>query len=88
MAREKPTCATCAYHEPGRVGAKGECRRHAPILWGSVSYWPKVEDDDWCGEHNQIAAMRDGGKGNMIARRNYGGQPDQQETGGAVGAPA
>jgi hypothetical protein len=72
----QPTCGDCAYHEPTKhQGERGECRRHAPILWGSVAYWPKVAAEDWCGDHNQTEALRSGGKGHMIARRHHGGKP-------------
>jgi hypothetical protein len=72
-----PTCGNCAYYQPPpHAGMKGECRRHAPILYGAVSYCPRVEADTWCGEHHQIEALRTpGSKGHMIARRHHGGKP-------------
>jgi hypothetical protein len=72
-----PSCSTCPYYAtPKHQGERGECRYHSPILFGSVSYWPKVLATDWCGCHPATAALREVGKGHLIARRNWGGKPD------------
>jgi hypothetical protein len=72
-----PTCATCPYYAvPKHQGERGECRYHSPILFGSVSYWPKVLATDWCGCHPALETLRTpGSKAHMIARRHHGGKP-------------
>jgi hypothetical protein len=75
----KPTCETCCYFQPPEHGGKGQCRRYSPILWGSVAYWPAVTADEWCGDHSATDALRQAGKGHLIARRNQGGKPADPE---------
>lgn len=42
IAPNIPGCSTCAFYN------RGNCRRKSPV---TVSSWPVVRPDDWCGEH-------------------------------------
>jgi hypothetical protein len=62
-------CAACAFAEPGRGGRGRECRRHAPTAVAAIidgqrmtsrKVWPKVEDDDWCGDFEARRGFGDG----------------------------
>ena len=51
---ERPTCATCPYWEPPKVGrtrAEGLCRRFAP----REEHAPMLPDE-WCGDHPDFPA--------------------------------
>lgn len=57
MAR-MDNCAACRFSEPGTPASR-ECRRHAPVAVPAVidgrkmvarKVWPKVADEDWCGD--------------------------------------
>lgn len=39
-------CSTCMWHA-SKSEALGRCRRHAPTMSG----YPAVKPDDWCGDH-------------------------------------
>ncbi len=65
---ERPTCATCAYYDPF-TDSSGCCRRRPPVVFrdekfGSTSFFPEVDADEWCGEHPDfpafMATMTDG----------------------------
>lgn len=52
-------CAGCAFAELGPGGMNRECRRHAPTAVAAIidgqkmtsrKVWPKVKDEDWCGD--------------------------------------
>ncbi len=53
------TCETCKFMKPDDL-LKGRCHRHPPQFepdwdWeremlGGDYYFPKIENDDWCGE--------------------------------------
>jgi len=61
--KEGMSCVSCAWFERSGQGA-GECRRHAPSPNSSFyvprtegigtiktdSHWPKVFENNWCGE--------------------------------------
>lgn len=40
-------CATCMWFVPKCVETFGRCRRHAPTMSG----YPVVFANDWCGDH-------------------------------------
>lgn len=60
-------CDNCRYFCPTGDSGEGDCRRHAPqpaILRDRghrdddharfMSWWPTVNDDDWCGDFESI----------------------------------
>lgn len=53
----QPTCSTCKFYDCNL----DSCRRHPPVRMvaphqGSPdTFWPQVEEDDWCGEHQPAA---------------------------------
>jgi hypothetical protein len=61
--KEGMSCSNCAHFEQG-VQSAGECHRHAPCPNASFyvprtegigtiktdSHWPKVFENNWCGE--------------------------------------
>jgi len=68
-----PQCANCRYARPahesggGKAGSQvawAECRRHAPtVAWnmaagGSVSCFPGVTGDQWCGDYKALPSDR------------------------------
>ena len=57
----KPNCGNCEYLGAVLVGESLEhphfkiCRRNPPLVVSPTSIsgiWPRVEEDDWCGEFN------------------------------------
>lgn len=65
---QQPTCASCRFFYkppentlPGNI-ERGECRRHAPTLDSredaSAYGWPRVKEDQWCGEWQMNDADR------------------------------
>lgn len=48
------TCKTCKFRSKEGPGLEGEprCRRNPPQVHDGMSVhgWPRVDDDDWCGE--------------------------------------
>jgi hypothetical protein len=53
-------CATCVFFRRQWEGAGyGVCRAHPPRsvagMMGVDTYWPKVNEDDWCGEYDVAA---------------------------------
>jgi|GEM_PF-609111 len=53
------TCQTCRFWNDCLYG-RGGCRRYAPRPFvdgeKGMTLWPFTESDDWCGEHQPIAA--------------------------------
>ena len=51
---DRPTCETCAYYSAFVAEFVGACHRHAPKPEPGAAIgrqrWPRVSDDDWCGE--------------------------------------
>jgi len=59
LAKKNRACKDCAFCDRNAAGdhiseEKHLCRCHAPFIGGdgssAVAIWPKVKDDDWCGE--------------------------------------
>ena len=48
------TCASCLFFN----ASLAECRRNAPIPVGHRQFaqWPKVKEDDWCGQYRKAGA--------------------------------
>jgi hypothetical protein len=52
-----PECGKCKFFHPYvNSGTFGECRKYAPapgMVEGAMAYWPVVDSDDGCGEHEE-----------------------------------
>lgn len=49
----KEVCATCKYcrvRDPRRPPPIYECRRSPPVVTQGHDGWPRVSQEDWCGE--------------------------------------
>lgn len=57
MELEKKTrCETCRFYDADRgLSFSGKCRRNAPLVTTAISVWPRVDNDDWCGEYEAKA---------------------------------
>lgn len=49
---EKPRrCQACVHFSPAVTESRGECKRHAPVMFNSLSgCWPIVLAADCCGD--------------------------------------
>ena len=55
LAPFKPSCENCLFWDEDRVNISGgvvtaPCRRRAPQLRADGELWPRVYDDDHCGD--------------------------------------
>lgn len=55
-------CVNCDFFFVEEDHRHNQCRRHAPRpseLNQETSVWPRVKDDDWCGEFALDLDLRD-----------------------------
>ncbi len=50
MSDESQRCEQCVYYDQNRGGFFGWCRIRAPVTSENGTFWPEVNQDDWCGE--------------------------------------
>ena len=49
----KRRCSDCDVFDK-TWGAIGMCRRHTPVIApDGGTFWPEVNEDDWCGEFSE-----------------------------------
>jgi hypothetical protein len=54
---EKQNCGNCLFFY--KMGSSYICRRHPPVVMmmpnenNTITDWPRVIRDDWCGEYNE-----------------------------------
>lgn len=56
-------CDACLFFDHDDGETKGWCRRHAPSPYAAPDHpvikytkWPRVDEDDWCGDHLPLDA--------------------------------